>query len=299
MELQWPLILFTTFIAWSAGLFGAQGVMALIKGPDGKRGVGRKAQLPALIVSIVLLAIGGIAVFFHLQHWERIFNGFGHITSGITQELIAIVVFALVAVIFFVMLRRAEEPGTVPAWVAVCAIVISVVLAFVCGHSYMMASRPAWDTLLEALSVMGAAFITGPATMAFIMAVRGDDCTPAGKPVLIGAIIGAILVLIYAIYLQTSGGSYVDVGYYYDPTSPTEGMTDVTGAIADVAPLLWIGGFVVGGVLPVVLAIVAKVKNRPVLWKVLSLLIVICGFAGAIVLRMAFYELGFSIFLLY
>ena len=299
MELQWPLILFTTFIAWSAGLFGTQGIMALIKGPDGKRGVGRKAQMPAVWVSAILLAIGGIAVFFHLQHWERIFNGFGHITSGITQELIAIVIFAIVAVIFFIMLRRAEVKGTVPVWVAICAIVISVVLAFVCGHSYMMESRPAWDTLLEVLSVMGAACILGPATMAFIMAVRGDDCTPAGKPVLIGAIIGAVLVLIYAIYLQTSGGSYVDVGYYYDPTSPTEGMTDVTGAIADIAPLLWIGGFVVGGVLPVIFAIIAKIKNKPILWKIMSLLIVICGFAGAIVLRMAFYELGFSIFLLF
>ena len=29
MELQWPLILFTTFVAWSAGLFGAQGAAAL------------------------------------------------------------------------------------------------------------------------------------------------------------------------------------------------------------------------------------------------------------------------------
>lgn len=299
MELQWPLILFTTFIAWSAGLFGTQGIMALIKGPDGKRGVGRKAQMPAVWVSAILLAIGGIAVFFHLQHWERIFNGFGHITSGITQELIAIVIFAIVAVIFFIMLRRAEVKGTVPVWVAICAIVISGVLSFVCGHSYMMESRPAWDTLLEVLSVMGAACILGPATMAFIMAVRGDDCTPAGKPVLIGAIIGAVLVLIYAIYLQTSGGSYVDVGYYYDPTTPTEGMTDVSAAIADVAPLLWIGGFVVGGVLPVIFAIIAKIKNKPILWKIMSLLIVICGFAGAIVLRMAFYELGFSIFLLF
>ena len=35
MELQWPLILFTTFVAWSAGLFGAQGAAALIiKIPD-------------------------------------------------------------------------------------------------------------------------------------------------------------------------------------------------------------------------------------------------------------------------
>lgn len=84
MELQWLLILFTTFISASAGLFAAQGCYALA-------GEGRKAQLPALITSVVIMAIGGIAVFFHLTHPDRLFIGFGHITSGITQEFIAIV----------------------------------------------------------------------------------------------------------------------------------------------------------------------------------------------------------------
>ena len=78
MELQWPLIIFTTLVAWSAGLFGTQALMAVF-------GVGKKAQVPAWVCSAVLLAAGGIAVFFHLEHWERIFTGFGHLTSGITQ----------------------------------------------------------------------------------------------------------------------------------------------------------------------------------------------------------------------
>ena len=29
MELQWPLILLTTLVAWSAGLFGTQALMAV------------------------------------------------------------------------------------------------------------------------------------------------------------------------------------------------------------------------------------------------------------------------------
>ena len=37
MELQWPLIVFTTLVAWSAGLFGTQALMAAF-------GVGKKAQ---------------------------------------------------------------------------------------------------------------------------------------------------------------------------------------------------------------------------------------------------------------
>ncbi|WP_449133777.1 DmsC/YnfH family molybdoenzyme membrane anchor subunit, partial [Senegalimassilia sp.] len=65
MELQWPLILFTTLIAWACGVFGVQGVLAL-------KGAGKKSQQLLAVLSCVLLALGGIAVFFHLQHWERI-----------------------------------------------------------------------------------------------------------------------------------------------------------------------------------------------------------------------------------
>ena len=106
MELQWPLILFTTFVSWSAGVFAAQGALVL-------KGAAPRAQLPALICSAALLVVGGVAVFFHLEHWERIFNGFGHLTSGITQELVAIVVMALVMVVYFAQLRRSEN-GSVP-----------------------------------------------------------------------------------------------------------------------------------------------------------------------------------------
>ena len=134
MELQWPLILFTTLVAWSAGLFGTQALMAVF-------GVGKKAQVPAWVCSAVLLAAGGIAVFFHLEHWERIFNGFGHLTSGITQELIAIVVLAVVAVAYLVLMRKSDDGASVPKWLAWVAVALSVVLVAVMAHDALGADH--------------------------------------------------------------------------------------------------------------------------------------------------------------
>ena len=173
MELQWPLILFTTLLAWSAGLFGFQAFAAL-------RGWARKTQLTAWIAAAVLLAASGIAVFMHLEHWERIFNGFGHLTSGITQELIAIVVLAVVAVVYLVLLRKSGE-GTVPAWCAVVAMAVCAVLVVVCGHSYMMAARPVWDTVLAVCSLLGAALLAGPLTLVALAVLCGDDVAPLPK----------------------------------------------------------------------------------------------------------------------
>ncbi len=115
MEIQIPLVIFTSFLAWAAGVFGTQCILALQKR-------GGAVQLPALIFSVVVLAVGGIAVVFHLTHPFNLFNGFGHLSSGITQELIAIVLLAVAMVLFFLMLRRSED-NTVPQWLAVVGIV--------------------------------------------------------------------------------------------------------------------------------------------------------------------------------
>ena len=292
MELQWPLILFTTLVAWAAGVFGAQGVVALA-------GAGKKSQQPLAVVSCVLLAASGIAVFFHLQHWERIFNGFGHITSGITQELIAIVVFVVVAVAYFVAARKSDDGGTVPKRLAVVAVVISVVLAAVCAHSYMMAARPAWDSVLEVLSIVGASCILGPATVAVVMAAKGDALDAVSLPALVGSAIGAVTSVAYAAFIQMSGSAFTQVGYYFDPTVPTKQMVDVAATVGSQAPLLWLGAVVVGAIVPLVCCLVARKKGDAASWKLFGAVAVVAGLVGAVCLRVAFYNMGISVFMFY
>ena len=162
METQWPLVIFTLFVCITCGLLGSMSILAL-------KGRGRDLQMTGLITSAVCLVIGGIGAFLHLEHWERIFNGFGHLTSGITQELIAIVVLAVAAIVYLVYLRRDE--GKVPAWLAVLSIALAAVLVVVMAHSYMMSARPAWDSVLWIFYVLGNACVLGPATVALAYSV--------------------------------------------------------------------------------------------------------------------------------
>ncbi len=289
MELQWPLILFTTLVAWSAGLFGSQAVAAL-------RGEARKAQTASWACAAVLLVAGGVAVFFHLEHWERIFNGFGNPTSGITQELICIVILAVVAVVYLAMLRKSGE-GAVPKWCAWCAIAASALLVVVMAHSYVMAARPAWDSLLQIGSLLGASLMLGPLTLGFLMALCGDDAAPLAKMAFISVVVGAVLVAAYAAAVQASGGSFADVGYCFDPTRPTQGMVDAGAAVASQAPLLWLGGVGLGAAIP--LACVLAAWRRPALWKGCGLAGALAAAAGAVCLRAAFYACGLSVFMFY
>ena len=299
MELQWPLILFTTLVAWSAGLFGTQALMAVF-------GVGKKAQVPAWVCSAVLLAAGGIAVVFHLEHWERIFNGFGHLTSGITQELIAIVVLAVVAVAYLVLMRKSDDGASVPKWLAWVAVALSVVLVAVMAHSYTMAARPAWDSVLWILYVLGNACVLGPATFLLVLAAGGpgdqpadraaDAGAPAGRTALAGAALNALAALAFAIFLQLSAGSFADVGLYFDPTHPTKAMADAAATVASQAPLLWLGAVAVGAFVPLAAAFMGR---RTGSWKLWAPAAIIAALVGAVCMRVVFYNLGLSVFMFY
>lgn len=290
MELQWPLILFTTLVAWSAGLFATQGVCAL-------KGEGAKVQMKALIASVVLLAVGGIAVFFHLEHWERIFNGFGHLSSGITQELIAIVLMVVVMVVMFAYLRRSGDAPSIPSWVSVLSIVVAVVLLIACGHSYMMAARPAWDSILELLSLVGASCILGPATFALIAAASKEEIGSfTALSVLVGAVVNAVFTAAYLVAMSTASFTQFDATYF-DPTAPTKAMIDVAslGAFSGDAMVASIVAIV--GVLAAVGAAIAGKKQGD--WKVWSAVAVVAAVVAAIALRIAFYALGVSVFAFY
>ena len=287
MELQWPLIIFTTLVAWSAGLFGTQALMAVF-------GVGKRAQAPAWVCSAVLLAAGGIAVFFHLEHWERIFNGFGHLTSGITQELIAIVVLAVVAVAYLALMRKSDDGASVPRWLAWLSVALSAVLVAVMAHSYTMAARPAWDSVLWILYVLGNACVLGPATFALLSALKGE--APEGKAPLAGAALNAAAAAAFAVFLQLSAGSFASVGLYFDPTHPTKAMADAAATVGAQAPLLWLGAVAVGALVPLVAAFMGKrTKN----WKLWAPVAVIAALIGAVCMRVVFYNLGLSAFMFY
>ena len=221
MELQWPLILFTTFVAWSAGLFGTQALLAT-------GGHAKRSQLPAWVASAALLAVGGVAVFFHLEHWERIFNGFGHLTSGITQEFVAIVVLAVVAVAYLAAMRRSDDGATAPKWLCWAAVAVCAVLVAAMAHSYTIAARPAWDSALWILYVLGNACVLGPCTMALVMAVRGDDLAPAGLPALVGAALAAVTAIAFAAFLQASGGSFASSNFSRTSTKPSASPSQTT-----------------------------------------------------------------------
>ena len=299
MELQWPLIVFTTLVAWSAGLFGTQALMAAF-------GVGKKAQVPAWIASAVLLAVGGIAVFFHLEHWERIFNGFGHITSGITLEFIGCIVFAVVLVLYFLMMRRAED-GMAPKWCGVLAIVVGLALPVITGMSYLMASLPSWNTPLLPVYYLANTVFMGGLTALVIAGLTNDDSAKdlGVKVALAGGALQLIAVFTYAFIINGSAGLYsADIQYYFDPTLPDVAMVDRASIVGSIfaganAVIFWLGVVAVGLVAPLVLTWLAKKVETGKKLAAYAGDALACVAVGGLCWRVILYVVAISIFALY
>ena len=302
MEMEWPLILFTFFVCLASGILLGQGVMTVL-------GKGKSMQLASLVSSLVALAVGGISVFFHLQHWERIFNGFGHITSGITLEFIGCVVFFVVLVVYFLMMRRAED-GMAPKWCGVLAIIMGVAMPAITGDSYLMEAIPVWDTfLLPVYYVFNAVFFGGLSVLVIAALTKCDDVNDTAIWLAIGGgVATAVALIAYAVFINSLGGVYSDITYYFDPTLPDSSMIDVqedfvgTVLAGSNAPLFWIGAVIVGVALPVIAAFMAKRalaggKQQQVL--PLAGAGLACALAGGICWRMILYMVAVSIFALY
>ena len=90
MEIQIPLVIFTSFLAWAAGIFGTQCILALQKR-------GGAVQLPALICSAVVLVVGGIAVnvFFTFPYWTFNLTITGYPLSFLTFLSVSVITSAL------------------------------------------------------------------------------------------------------------------------------------------------------------------------------------------------------------
>ena len=300
MNPEWPLILFTFFLCVSGGVLGVQGLLCVL-------GKGKKMQLPSLVVSLAALAVGGIAVFMHLQHWERIFNGFGHITSGITLEFIGCIVFFVVLVLYFLFMRRSED-GMAPKWCGVLAIVAGLGLPALTGDSYLMHALPSWDTpLLIVYYLVNAVFMGGLASLIIAGVVGDDDASGlVTKAALAGGVLQLVVVLAYALIINGSAGLYsAEIQYYFDPTLPDVAMVDRAGIVGsiiagDQAVLFWLGAIAVGVVVPAALAWLA-LRQKAAGTKLAGYagVAVACCAVGDIVWRVILYVVAISVFALY
>lgn len=256
MAVQWSLVCFTVLAGLACWCFVGLAVDQLCTKAT-------KAALPASIVSLAALALGGIASVTHLSHPARLVEALSVPTSSIFMEGVGTLALGVLIIIFIVLAKRGSSASK---YVAAVGAVVAIVLSFVMGNSYVMASRDAWNTLALPFAYLGTAMALGVSAYAAVAALTDGEQHEFHSLLVVGA---AVISLVTVVAYAVSAG---------------------VASYAAAAPLLWGGTALVGGVVPAVCGVLARKDAGRA--RALLVVAAICALIGAITFRMAMWEVG-------
>lgn len=295
MDIQWPLVFFTLFIGLGCGTFAGSIIIT--------EWFGRAKQIRMLssIIAIVALGLGGMASTLHLGHPERMFGALGHPTSGIFMESSIIFLMGLDILIYLLALRR-NVSGQTCKIIGTVGIVLAIALAFVNGDTYVMAARPAWNTLVLPVLYIASAAVMGCFSLNLLLlrtenydktaitATETAATTEAtattlmiNRASLAALAIQAVLMIAYLVHIA--------VAPYPDMTRSVARVL-----LGNLALLFWGGWVLLGLVVPAALMTkfyAKKAKNIAPLTSVK--LGLACVLVAGIAFRMLMFSLGSSI----
>lgn len=280
MMAELPLALFTTLAPIGAGAFIALAVAFFTTkfSDEQLKKVDRMTTIP-----VVVLVAGFICAFFHLaspMHAFGVFAGLG--ASPLSNELLAGVVFAVLAIVYWIVALAGKlGEGARKGFAAVVA-VMAVVFACFTGAAYMMETIASWNTPMVPVAVLGFSLLGGVSLGVLVLALSGalEDAAKGGfkmaAPVvlIVGLVLGVAGLLVQVMSVSGMGNALV-------------GGADLVAAAS--APM-WIG--VVCMVVAAAAAFMALRNSKSTALAVAAPVLAIVGVFAA---RLAFYAVQLSV----
>lgn len=280
MMAELPLALFTTLAPIGAGAFIALAVAFFTTkfSDEQLKKIDRMTTIP-----VVVLVAGFICAFFHLaspMHAFGVFAGLG--ASPLSNELLAGVVFAVLAIVYWIVALAGKlGEGARKGFAAVVA-VVAVVFACFTGAAYMMETIASWNTPMVPVAVLGFSLLGGVSLGVLVLALSGalEDAAKGGfkmaAPVVlvVGLVLGIAGLLVQVMSVSGMGNALVD-------------GADLVAAAS--APM-WIG--VVCMVVAAAAAFMALRNSKSTALAVAAPVLAIVGVFAA---RLAFYAVQLSV----
>lgn len=280
MMAELPLALFTTLAPIGAGAFIALAVAFFTTkfSDEQLKKIDRMTTIP-----VVVLVAGFICAFFHLaspMHAFGVFAGLG--ASPLSNELLAGVVFAVLAIVYWIVALAGKlGEGARKGFAAVVA-VMAIVFACFTGAAYMMETIASWNTPMVPVAVLGFSLLGGVSLGVLVLALSGalEDAAKGGFKMaalvllVIGLVLGVAGLLVQVMSVSGMGNALVD-------------GADLVAAAS--APM-WIG--VVCMVVAAAAAFMALRNSRSTALAAAAPVLAIVGVFAA---RLAFYAVQLSV----
>ena len=280
MMAELPLALFTTLAPIGAGAFIALAVAFFTTkfSDEQLKKIDRMTTIP-----VVVLVAGFICAFFHLaspMHAFGVFAGVG--ASPLSNELLAGVVFAVLAIVYWIVALAGKLGEDARKGFAAVVAVMAIVFACFTGAAYMMETIASWNTPMVPVAVLGFSLLGGVSLGVLVLALSGalEDAAKGGfkmaAPVVlvVGLVLGIAGLLVQVMSVSGMGNALVD-------------GADLVAAAS--APM-WIG--VVCMVVAAAAAFMALRNSKSTALAVAAPVLAIVGVFAA---RLAFYAVQLSV----
>ena len=280
MMAELPLALFTTLAPIGAGAFIALAVAFLTTkfSDEQLKKIDRMTTIP-----VVVLVAGFICAFFHLaspMHAFGVFAGVG--ASPLSNELLAGVVFAVLAIVYWIVALAGKLGEGVRKGFAAVVAVMAVVFACFTGAAYMMETIASWNTPMVPVAVLGFSLLGGICLGVLVLALSGalEDAAKGGfkmaalAVLIVGLVLGVAGLLVQVMSVSGMGNALVD-------------GADLVAAAS--APM-WIGV-----VCMVVAAVAAFMSLRNSKSTALAAAAPVLAVVGVFAARLAFYAVQLSV----
>lgn len=280
MMAELPLALFTTLAPIGAGAFIALAVAFFTtKFSDAQlKKIDRMTTIP-----VVVLVAGFICAFFHLaspMHAFGVFAGLG--ASPLSNELFAGVVFAVLAIVYWIVAFAGKLGEDARKGFAAVVAVMAIVFACFTGAAYMMETIVSWNTPMVPVAVLGFSLLGGVSLGVLVLALSGalEDAAKGGfkmaalAVLVVGLVLGVVGLLVQVMSVSGMGNALVD------------GADLVTAASAP----MWIGV-----VCMVVAAAAAFMALRNSKSTALAAAAPVLAIVGVFAARLAFYAVQLSV----
>ena len=280
MMAELPLALFTTLAPIGAGAFIALAVAFLTTkfSDEQLKKIDRMTTIP-----VVVLVAGFICAFFHLaspMHAFGVFAGVG--ASPLSNELLAGVVFAVLAIVYWIVALAGKLGGGARKGFAAVVAVMAVVFACFTGAAYMMETIASWNTPMVPVAVLGFSLLGGVCLGVLVLALSGalEDAAKGGfkmaalAVLIVGLVLGVAGLLVQVMSVSGMGNALVD-------------GADLVAAAS--APM-WIGV-----VCMVVAAVAAFMSLRNSKSTALAAAAPVLAVVGVFAARLAFYAVQLSV----
>lgn len=280
MMAEMPLALFTTLAPIGAGAFIALAVAFFTTkfSDEQLKKIDRMTTIP-----VVVLVAGFVCAFFHLaspMHAFGVFAGVG--ASPLSNELLAGVVFAVLAIVYWIVALAGKLGEGARKGFAVVVAVMAVVFACFTGAAYMMETIASWNTPMVPVAVLGFSLLGGICLGVLVLALSGalEDAAKGGfkmaalAVLIVGLVLGVAGLLVQVMSVSGMGNALVD-------------GADLVAAAS--APM-WIGV-----VCMVVAAVAAFMSLRNSKFTALAAAAPVLAVVGVFAARLAFYAVQLSV----